>query len=74
MAKKKERAWFICPRWKEIASAVPGNALSVKTLVALEGGRPLARSTIRKALVAARQASGIPFNIGEYIVDQRPAR
>ena len=74
MAKKKERAWFTCPRWNEVASAVPDKALSAKTLAALEGGRPLARSTIRKALVAARLASGTPFNIGDYIVDQRPAR
>lgn len=71
---KKERVRFTYPRWKEIASAAPGNALSVKTLAALEGGRPLARSTIRKALMAAHQASGIPFYIGKYIVDQHPAR
>lgn len=74
MSKKKERAWFTCPCWNEIASAVPDKALDPRTLAALEAGRPLARSTIRKALMTARLASGSPFNIGEHIVDQRPAR
>ena len=39
---KKGQAWFTSLRWKKIASAVPATAVSVKTLTALEGGRPLA--------------------------------
>jgi hypothetical protein len=36
-----------------------------------KGGRPVARSTLRKALLAVRQASGSMFDIDAYIVDQR---
>jgi hypothetical protein len=37
-------------------------------------GRPVARSTLRKALLAARQASGSMFDVDAYIVDQRTAQ
>jgi hypothetical protein len=78
MAKKKDRAFFICPRWNEVADAprigtsgmitpIPAHE---KTLAAIKGGRPVARSTLRKALLAARQASGSMFNVDAYIVDQ----
>jgi hypothetical protein len=79
MAKKKDRAFFVCPRWKEIADlqeiAPPGVATLVrvheKTLVAIREGRPLARSTLRKALLAVRHVSGLLFDVDAYIVDQR---
>jgi len=45
-----------------------------KTLAAIKGGRPVARSTLRKALLAARQASGSMFDVDAYIVDQRTAQ
>jgi hypothetical protein len=82
MAKKKDRAFFICPRWNEILDA-PGLGGSgkpmpmlvhEKTLAAIKGGRPIARSTLRKALLAVRNASGAMFNVDAYIVDQRSAR
>ena len=38
-----------------------------KTLAAIKGGRPVARSTFRKV----RQVSGSMFNVDAYIVDQR---
>jgi hypothetical protein len=81
MAKKKDRGFFICPRWNEVAEALPigGAGISTpirvneKTLAAIKGGRPVARSTLRKALLAARQASGSIFDVDAYIVDQRTA-
>jgi hypothetical protein len=45
-----------------------------KTLAAIKGGRPVARSTLRKALLAVPQPSGSMFDVDEYIVDQRPAQ
>jgi hypothetical protein len=81
MAKKKDRAFLICPRWNEIADAARIGARGVATpirvhkehLGAINEGRPVARSTLRKALVTARQASGAMFDIDSYIVDQRSA-
>ena len=79
MAKKKDRAFFICPRWNEVADpsriGASGMATPIrvneKILAAIRGGRPVARSTLRKALLAVRQASGSMFDIDAYIVDQR---
>jgi hypothetical protein len=76
MAKKKDRAFFICPRWNELADAPRSGAsgtirVHAKTLAALNAGRPVARSTLRKALLAVRQASGSVFDVDAYIVDQR---
>jgi hypothetical protein len=82
MAKKKDRAFFICPRWNEVAEASQTGAsgmttpihVNEKILTAIQGGRPVARSTLRKALLAARQASGSMFDVDAYIVDQRTAQ
>jgi len=79
MAKKKDRAFFVCPRWNEVADASgtegPDTTAPIrvneKTLSAIRGGRPVARSTLRKALFAARSASGSMFDVDAYIVDQR---
>jgi hypothetical protein len=77
MAKKKDRAFFVCPRWEEVVrEAGPGGASSAvrvhaRILAAIKDGRPVARSTLRKALVAVRQASGSMFDVDAYIVDQR---
>jgi hypothetical protein len=79
MAKKKDRAFFICPRWNGVAdtSRIGASAVTTpihineKNLAAIKGGRPVARSTLRKALLAARQASGAMFDVDAYIVDQR---
>ena len=80
MAKKKDRAFFVCPRWDEVATAPhrADNALvsgsspgSAKNLLAIRNGQPVARSTLRKALQAVRQASGVMFDVDAYIVDQR---
>jgi hypothetical protein len=77
MAKKKDRAFFICPRWNEVAEAPRAGATPIpirvneKTLAAIKAGRPVARSTLRKVLLAVRQASGTMFDLDAYIVDQR---
>ena len=83
MAKKKERAFFVCPRWNEVATArcLAGNAVvsgltpgSTKIVLAIKNGQPVARSTLRKALQAVREASGVMFDADAYIVDQRTLR
>jgi hypothetical protein len=76
MAKKKDRAFFICPRWNEVVPSGMTAPIRVheKTLAAIKGGRPIARSTLRKALLAARQTSGSMFDVDAYIVDQRTGR
>lgn len=82
MAKKKHRAFFVCPRWNEVRNTSQIGAsgrtnpvrINKKTLAAIEEGRPVARSTLRKALVAVRQASGSMFDVDGYIVDQRAAQ
>ena len=80
MAKKKDRAFFVCPRWNELATApnvanspivnglTPG---STKTVLAIKNGQPVARSTLRKALQAVSRASGVMLDVESYIVDQR---
>jgi hypothetical protein len=79
MAKKKDRAFFICPRWNEVADTSRTGAsgmihVNEKNLAEIKGGRPVARSTLRKALLDARQASGSTFDVDAYIVDQRTAQ
>jgi hypothetical protein len=75
MAKKKDRAFFVCPRWNEAAPSGMTVPIRVhqKTLAAIKGGQPVARSTLRKALLAACQASGSMLDIDAYIVDLRTA-
>jgi hypothetical protein len=79
MAKKKDRAFFICPKWSEVvAKASTGDAgaavplrVNAKALRAIAAGEPVARSTLRKALLVARAASPAMFDVDVYIVDQR---
>ncbi len=80
MAKKKERAFFVCPSWKDVAGtssrnvALPGgSALRVhgRILAAIEAGQPVARSTLRKALLAVSHATGTMLDVDALIVDQR---
>lgn len=78
MAKKRDRAFFICPRWSEVLAEtrqLDGQTididLSPKTAAAIEEGRPVARSTLRKALFAVRRASGSMFDVDDLIVDRR---
>jgi hypothetical protein len=77
MAKKKDRAFFICPRWSELATTFrageSGIGINAKTLTAIKEGQPVARSTLRRALEAARVASGSMFDVDAYIIDRRSA-
>jgi hypothetical protein len=82
MAKKKDRAFFVCPRWNEVAdvsrAGSPGVAAPLRvhqrTLAAIKQGQPLARSTLRKALTVVRHTSGSMFDVDAFIVDQRTAQ
>ncbi|MEJ1975239.1 MAG: hypothetical protein WDN49_03410 [Acetobacteraceae bacterium] len=81
MAQKKDRAFIVCPRWSEVADAPRAGASRhggadphpSRHPGAIKAGRPVARSTLRKALVAARQATGAMFDVDAYMVDQRTA-
>ena len=83
MSKKKERAFFVCPRWNELAipsQVTAGPAASglapglAKIISAIDSGQPVARSTLRKALFAVRGASGVMFDVDAYIVDRRTTK
>jgi hypothetical protein len=82
MAKKKDRAFFVCPRWNELAGDKPAGSPGVtapirvhaKTRAAIKEQRPVARSTLRKALTAVRHATGLMFDADVYIEDQRATR
>ena len=72
MARKKERAFFVCPQWAEVPGAADaGKAVNAKTLSAIAAGRPVAHSALRAALMAALRASGTIFDVETYIVDRR---
>ena len=83
MSKKKERAFFVCPRWNElvlpwqVTASLAANGLApglARIMSALNGGQPVARSMLRKALFAVRQASGVMFDVDAYIVDRRTTK
>jgi hypothetical protein len=79
---KKERAFFVCPSWKEVAgssrSTAPHSGGSIRVhgriLAAIEAGQPVARSTLRKALLAMSRGTGTRFDVDALIVDQRTAK
>ena len=80
MAKNKDRAWFICPNWSEVAKNLPVAALRghpagtvhAKALTAIKAGTPVPHSTLRKALLAVQRAGGgAPFDVDAHIVDRR---
>ena len=69
MAGKKERSFFVCPRWKEVEGTVPAG--TDKTLAAIEAGRPVARSALRRALTDASRRAGKPLDVDAFIEDSR---
>ena len=76
MAQKKDRAFFVCPRWSELAQPLQGATagsigVHAKILAAIGAGQPVARSTLRKALLAVRRTSGSMFDVNAFIVDKR---
>ena len=80
MAKKRDRAFFVCPRWQEAAAGPRASGAPIeldlhpKTLAAIQEGRPVARSTLRKALRLVGRSSGTMLDVDEFIVDQRATR
>jgi hypothetical protein len=79
MARKKDRAFFVCPRWNEVVTAPQlvemnrngSKRGSDRIIATIKDGQPVARSTLRKALLAARCVSGLTFDVDDYMVDQR---
>lgn len=79
MAMKKKRAFFVCPRWTELAGssdpvAPPADRRSRavrKIEAAILSGQPVARSTLRKALLNLQRRSGSIFDLDDYAVDRR---
>lgn len=69
MAGKKERAFFVCPRWKEVEGTTPAG--KDKTVADIEAGRPVVRSALRRALKTASLRAGKPIDIDAYIEDSR---
>ena len=69
MAGKKERAFFVCPRWKDVEGTVPAG--KDKILAAIEAGRPVVRSALHRALRAASLRAGKPIDVNAYIEDSR---
>ncbi len=58
MSKKKDRAWFVCPRWADLISEHYGSDIEAsralradpKVLAKLRSGTPVAKSTVLKML------------------------
>ena len=76
----KEQALFICPRRNEVATAprgATGPAVSGRTpgptkiIAAIKNGQSFARSALRNALLAVRQAFGGMSEVDAHIVDPR---
>jgi hypothetical protein len=82
MAKKKDRAFFVCPSWKEVRGTSRGTTphsdgsirVHGRILAAIEAGQPVARSTLRKALLAIGHTTGTMFDVDALIVDQRTTK
>ena len=79
MSKKKDRAWFVCPQWAELVSGQYASdaeaARALKTdpqvLARLRSRRPVARSTVLRALrtFASRHDVGSPA--ADLVIDTR---
>jgi hypothetical protein len=79
MSKKKDRAWFVCPRWPALVSghyssdAEAARALrtSPKVAAMLRSQTPVARSTLLHLLqtFASRHPVGSP--VADLVIDTR---
>ena len=82
MSKKKDRAWFLCPRWADLISEHYGNdveaarALKVnpKVLLRLRSGTPVAKSTLLNMLRRYGSRHDLSAPISELVVDTRSRR
>ncbi len=79
MSKKKDRAWFVCPQWAELASqhyasdAEAGRALKAdpKVLAKLRAGTPVPKSTMLKMLRRYQSRHGLEATVTDLVVDTR---
>jgi len=79
MSKKKDRAWFVCPRWTELVSRhyasdiEAGRALKAdpKVLSKLRTGTPVAKSTVLKMFRHCAGRHNLGSAAADLLVDTR---
>jgi hypothetical protein len=79
MSKKKDRAWFVCPQWAELASGHyatdtdAGRALKTdtKVLTKLRVGTPVPKSTVLKVLRRYGSRHALGTALTDLVVDTR---
>jgi hypothetical protein len=79
MARKKDRAFFICPRWHELVSAKQSDDATFAKAIHADSGTiskiasqtPVTRSALRHVLAGIRSAREGKLSIDAYIVDKR---
>jgi hypothetical protein len=77
MARKKHRAFFVCPRWPELAFLQDGPALAralgsdPRTIGRIASQTPVPYATLRSVLAAIRGCRDIRLDVESYIVDTR---
>ena len=79
MSKKKDRAWFVCPRWDNLVSkqyasdTEAGRALKAhpKILAKLRTGTPVPKSTVLKMLRRAASRHDLGAALAELVADTR---
>jgi len=79
MSKKKDRAWFVCPKWGDLVSehyasdTEAGRALKAdpKVLAKLRAGTPVAKSTVLKMLRRYARRHSLESGLADIVVDTR---
>ena len=77
MARKKDRAFFVCPRWNELAAAADKASLARKlhsnarTIEKIAAQTPVTYATLRGVLAEYRASNDIKLDVDSYIVDKR---
>ena len=79
MSKKKDRAWFVCPKWSDLVSEhyasdnEAGRALKAhpKVLAKLRAGTPVPKSTVLKMLRLYRSRHNLGTAPADLVVDTR---
>ncbi len=79
MSKKKDRAWFVCPKWSDLVSEhyasdnEAGRALKAhpKVLAKLRAGTPVPKSTVLKMLRRYRSRHNLGTAPADLVVDTR---
>jgi hypothetical protein len=79
MSKKKDRAWFVCPRWGDLVSkhyasdTEAGRALKAhpKVLAKLRTATPVPKSTVLKMLRRAANRHDLGAALPDLVADTR---